>query len=69
MSELDPDPEMQDWKTMRTMVLHGGQFVSQLGTLYSKADAENRGSIRRTWPEYWKQYEEMSKSYNEDDLL
>jgi hypothetical protein len=43
------------------MKRHGGVFVQMLGDMLHHADYENSKKIKKAWPEYWREYEEMSK--------
>ena len=46
------------------MTKYGGGFVKSLGEALFHADTHNTIKIKNAWPEYWKQYAEMS-GYNE----
>lgn len=52
--------ERDHW-TATAMEKYGGSFVEALSDLVRRADANNLAKIKATWPEYWKQYEEMGK--------
>lgn len=46
---------------VETMEKYGGSFVKQLAILFRYADRNNFDKLKMTFPEYWKQYEEMAK--------
>jgi len=50
----------EELRTISAMRDCGGNFVQTLAVAYLAADSENRIKIRSTWPEYWKQYQEIS---------
>lgn len=50
-----------DLKVIEAMERYGGSFVVTLAQLARRADRTNLAKIKQTWPEYWAQYEEMSK--------
>lgn len=50
-------PAIDPFIVAECMEREGGSFVSTLGLAWMKADDENRRRIRRTWPEYWADYE------------
>lgn len=51
----------KDLKVIEAMETYGGSFVKNLAQLARSADRFNLIKIKQTWPEYWKQYEEMAK--------
>lgn len=51
---------VEDHKTLEKMEKYGGSFVKQLAELARRADPINLQKIKDTWPDYWKQYEEMT---------
>lgn len=46
----------EDIKTLENMEKYGGSFVKILAQLAWRADRQNLGKIKDTWPEYWKTY-------------
>jgi len=50
----------QDYKTVEAMEKYGGSFVQALARAIRCADDINFNKIKISFPEYWKQYEEMS---------
>ena len=57
----------RDHWTLDAMVKLGGSFVSALGEAGLRADAINLQLIKKTWPEYWKQYEVMGRKLKKED--
>lgn len=53
--------EEKDYWTIRAMRVYGGSFVQALAELAIHADPENLSRIKKAWPEYWKNYEEMGQ--------
>jgi len=51
----------KDCATIAAMDRWGGGFVQALAQAARRADAENLRRIKRAWPEYWRQYGEMSE--------
>ena len=49
----------RDYYTVKAMKIYGGSFVVALAHAVELADSVNLEKIKTTWPEYWKQYEEM----------
>lgn len=43
------------------MTVYGGHFVRKLGIALSWAELEVIDSVKEIWPEYWKEYLELSK--------
>jgi len=41
------------------MIKFGGSFVQCLGKALDRADPQNAGKIKQTWPDYWKKYLKM----------
>lgn len=52
----------QDYWTLKAMQVYGGGFVKALAQAAHHADSSNFEKIKRAFPEYWKQYEDMGKS-------
>lgn len=52
---------IQDHDVIEAMKRYGGSFVFYLAEAAAHADAENLAKIKATWPEYWKQYEDMAR--------
>jgi hypothetical protein len=52
----DITPEEEKFFVGEAMVKFGGSFVHQLGVMIRQADATNLQKIKKTWPEYWKEY-------------
>lgn len=48
-------------KVVETMEKYGGSFVQALAQCFYRADPINFEKLLKTFPEYWNQYEEMSK--------
>lgn len=48
-------------EVIETMQKYGGGFVKALAQCFLLADGNNFYKLRETFPEYWKQYEEMAK--------
>ena len=57
----------QDYNTIQAMLKYGGDFVYHLAVAASHADANNYSKLKSTFPEYWKQYEEMAKKDKQDE--
>ena len=49
----------RDHMIIDAMEKYGGSFVKVLAQLCRRADANNLRKIKETWPNYWKDYEEM----------
>lgn len=49
----------RDYYTIQAMRIYGGSFVFALAQAAERADPINLKKIKQTWPEYWKEYEEM----------
>ena len=47
----------RDLWTIDAMEKWGGSFVKALGAAARRADGANLEKIKRTWPEYWADYE------------
>lgn len=56
-----------DFWTLKAMSKYGGGFVKALAQAAHQADPNNLQRIKNAWPEYWKEYSEMSKSLWEKD--
>lgn len=58
----DLEKEMaESYRVAEAMRTYGGSFVKALGEMLQHADAQNRAKVKATWPEYWDQYEKMSR--------
>ena len=55
----------KDYKMVQAMRAYGGSFVVVLADLLERADPINYAKLENTFPEYFKQYREMSKLKNE----
>lgn len=51
----------EDLKVVITMKEMGGSFVQALALCFMRADAKNFKKLKDAFPEYWKQYTEMSQ--------
>ena len=51
----------RDCRIANAMIKRGGGFVRELGELWWRTDGFNKRKIKETWPEYWSEYDEMSK--------
>lgn len=58
----------EDYRTIHAMITYGGSFVEGLGLLLQKADAENFRRLKEAFPEYWKEYTDISKRFPPKDL-
>ena len=56
---------MTDYDVIQTMIAHGGSFVSALGNVAARADAENLARIKETWPEIWDHYRNVSEHFKQ----
>lgn len=52
----------QDHFTLEAMKKYGGGFVKLLAQLAHHADPMNFVKIKRTWPEYWEEYQKMGEA-------
>ena len=52
----------QEFLTLEAMENYGGSFVKALAVCFHKADPGNFKILKKAFPEYWKQYEEMAKA-------
>lgn len=52
----------QDIAVVEMMEARGGSFVKALAALCYRADHINLELIKKTWPKYWHDYEEMAKA-------
>ena len=59
--------EDTNYWTMKAMKRFGGGFVKAIADMMAQADPVNIGKIKTTWPEYWKQYEEMGASLKRNE--
>ena len=50
----------KEFEVVETMTKYGGSFVKALAECYHRADNNNFIKLKIAFPEYWKQYEEMS---------
>jgi len=53
---LPDEHVITDQDVLLAMIKEGGSFVRSLGEAGIAADAENLKRIKRTWPEYWREY-------------
>lgn len=51
----------EQFEVVVAMENYGGSFVKTLASCFHKADPNNFIKLKNAFPEYWKQYEEMSK--------
>lgn len=51
----------RDSFTCDAMEKYGGSFVVSLAELARHADPINLAKIKKTWPEYWEQYEKIGR--------
>lgn len=49
----------RDYWTVEAMEAQGGSFVKALANCARMADPLNLALIKATWPEYWKEYEDL----------
>ncbi len=49
-----------DYATVEAMEKYGGSFVQALAALIRCADNINFKKLKKAFPEYWKQYEDMA---------
>jgi len=56
---------MRDFDVAFTMIEYGGSFVRKLGAAALVADPENLAKIKAAWPDYWSQYDRMTKQLSE----
>lgn len=52
---------MSDYEITEAMIVYGGSFVSQLGTLFRYADVYNAAKLKAAFPEYWTKYQELAE--------
>lgn len=57
----------RDSWTTDAMRKYGGSFVRSFAELAEHADPANLALIKRTWPEYWLDYEEIGKRMERGD--
>lgn len=50
---------IQEYDVIEQMEQYGGSFVKALAKCFHRADLKNFAKLKRAFPEYWKQYEEM----------
>ena len=55
----------KEFEVVETMTKYGGSFVKALAECYHRADNNNFIKLKIAFPEYWKQYEEMSKYWKQ----
>lgn len=48
-------------RVISAMHMYGGSFVKSLSDCFRHADVQNFQKLKDTFPEYWKQYDEMSR--------
>lgn len=53
--------EDHDLKVIDAMERYGDTFVRALAQCFLRADAGNYEILKKTFPEYWSNYEEISK--------
>jgi pyruvate/2-oxoacid:ferredoxin oxidoreductase beta subunit len=53
--------EEQDFKIIEAMEEYGGSFVQALAACLRRADPFNFQKLKIAFPEYFKEYEEISK--------
>lgn len=51
----------EDYNIVDAMEKYGGSFVRALAEAARRADPINFLLIKNTWPEYWRQYQEIAK--------
>lgn len=56
-----------DTWTAEAMKKWGGSFVMKLGEAALRADPINLAKIKKTWPEYWKDYAKMGKKLKAEE--
>lgn len=49
----------REFEVVRKMEKYGGSFVKALADCFHLADPENFNKLKKTFSEYWEQYEEM----------
>ena len=50
----------EDWRVLQAMHTYGGGFVRKLADAAFSADEENLRRLKATWPEYWREYEQLA---------
>lgn len=49
----------EEFEIVETMEKYGGSFVQALSMCFKKADSNNFQKLKRAFPDYWNEYEEM----------
>lgn len=55
----------EDYEIVEMMQRYGGSFVKSLAETCHHADPINLMKIKTTWPQYWEEYKEIAKKYND----
>lgn len=50
----------RDNEVVETMIQYGGSFVKAMAHAYQLADYDNKRRLQLAFPEYWKEYDEMT---------
>ena len=59
----------QEFKTVEAMAEYGGSFVQALAECFHRADSHNFKMLKMAFPNYWTQYEMMTKEPKMKDPL
>lgn len=53
--------EQTDIEVIDAMEAQGGSFVKALAVAYRHADMQNQAIMRRAFPQYWQQYQDVAQ--------
>lgn len=56
------DSYEKDFRTIENMEMFGGSFVKALALAARRADSRNLARIKKAFPDYWRDYSEISST-------
>jgi hypothetical protein len=57
-----------EFRVVDAMYKYGGSFVRALSECFYRADVFNVIKLKEAFPEYWKQYDEMSQKDEQESI-